>query len=331
MSQTLGSFLLSFVLSLILGAALIPLLRRLKAGQSIREEGPKWHMSKQGTPTMGGLMFIIPVTITVLTVGMPSLLAGDTAGAFILVFALIFGAIGFLDDYFKVIRKTNLGLTALQKFLLQMAAAAAFLVLLRATGWLSGAVTIPFLSIQIDIAWWLYLFIALFYVVGFVNAVNLTDGIDGLAAGVTVPVAACYTGTYLLLQGHLSSGAVFAAALAGGLIGFLFYNFHPAKVFMGDTGSLFLGGALCGLTFACDQPLLLIPVGAIYLVEMFSVVLQVLCFKFGHGWRPFRMAPIHHHFELGGWSEKKIFLVFVLITAVLCGLTYWFAVLPLVS
>ncbi len=329
MSQTLWSFLLGFVLSLVLGAVLIPLLRRLKAGQSIREEGPKWHMSKQGTPTMGGLMFIAAVTVTAFTLGLPGLLAGDTSGVFVLVFALVFGAIGFLDDYFKVVKKTNLGLTALQKFLLQMAAAAAFLVLLRATGHLSGAVTIPFFSVVIDVPWGIYLFIALFYVVGFVNAVNLTDGVDGLATGVTIPVTATFAGTFLLLRGEGNTAALLAAALAGALIGFLFYNFHPARVFMGDTGSLFLGGALCGLAFACDVPLLLIPLGAIYLVEMFSVVLQVLYFKATHGKRLFRMSPIHHHFEMGGWSEKKLFFVFTLVTAALCALTYCFGVLPL--
>jgi len=331
MSQALWSFLLSFVLSAALGAGLIPVLRRLKAGQSIREEGPKWHLSKQGTPTMGGLMFILSAAVTVFTVGLPGLLSGDTSGAFVLVFALVFGAIGFLDDYFKVVKKTNLGLTALQKFLLQMAAAAAFLVLLRAAGYLSGAVTIPFLGWTLELPWAIYLFIALFYVVGFVNAVNLTDGVDGLAAGVTIPVAATYAGIFLLLRGTDSTAAVFAAALAGGLVGFLLYNFHPARVFMGDTGSLFLGGALCGLTFACDEPLLLIPMGAMYLVEMFSVILQVLYFKATHGKRLFRMSPFHHHLELGGWSEKKLFFVFALVTAALCAVTYCLGVLPLAA
>lgn len=326
MTSAFYSFLVSLLVTVAAGALLIPLLRKLKAGQSIREEGPKWHMSKQGTPTMGGIMFIVGTAVAVLTVGWNALRGGDTSGVFVFLFALAFGAIGFIDDYFKVVKKTNLGLTALQKFLLQMVVAAAFLALLRYTGHLTGKVFLPFFNVEFEVWWGIYLFCALIYVVGFVNAVNLTDGVDGLATGVTIPVAVFFTAVFLLWKGAASTGAVFAAALAGGLLGFLFFNFHPAKVFMGDTGSLFLGGALCGMAFACDAPLLLIPVGLVYLIEMFSVMLQVIYFKVSGGKRLFRMAPIHHHFEMGGWSEKKLFFVFMLITVALCAVTLVFSI-----
>ena len=315
------SFFLAFVVSSVMGYVLIPWLRRLKAGQSIREDGPTWHMSKQGTPTMGGLIFIIGIAVTVLVVGWEDLARGDRGGLFVLLFGLVFGVIGFLDDFMKVKHHQNEGLTAPQKFLLQLVAAVAFTVLLRNEGYLSPNIYVPFFNVEFSLPWVVYMIFAAFVMVGTVNAVNLTDGIDGLATGVTMPVALFYTAV-AVYWGHMELG-VFGAALFGGLCAFLIYNFHPAKVFMGDTGSLFLGGIVCGLAFALDIPLALIPVGIIYIAETASDIIQVVYFKLSHGKRIFRMAPLHHHFEMGGWSEVKLFVVFTGITAATCILAFW--------
>lgn len=322
MLDLLVAFCIALLLTVGGGLFLLPLLRKLKFGQSIREEGPSWHQGKSGTPTMGGLMFIVGVTISVVVVGWPLMKQGGYAHLFILAFAWIYGIIGFVDDFFKVVRKQNLGLTALQKLVLQMAAAAALLAALRLFGYTTSDVYIPFVHITVPLPWLVFMILALVYIVGYVNAVNLTDGVDGLCTGVTLPVALFFA--VLCLVWNRTAPALFASALAGGLTGFLLFNFHPAKVFMGDTGSLFLGGALCGLALAADAPLMLIPVGLIYLVETISVVLQVCYFKATKGKRMFRMTPIHHHFEMGGWSEKKIFFVFSLLTVVLCLVTLAF-------
>ena len=237
-----------------------------------------------------------------------------------LAFALVFGVIGFLDDFMKVKYKRNLGLTAIQKLALQLAAAGAYLALLRWNGDLTCDLYIPFWNVSFEINWIVYLIFAMFVIVGCVNAVNLTDGIDGLASGVTLPVMVFFAVTACMWG--KKSLALLPAALAGGLAGFLVYNFHPAKVFMGDTGSLFLGGMVCGLAFALDMPLVLILVGIIYIIETVSVIMQVTYFKLTHGKRIFRMTPIHHHFEMGGWSEVKIFTVFTGITVVMCILAF---------
>ena len=320
MSQILIAAAASFVLTLLIGRFLIPELRKLKAGQEIREDGPTWHKSKAGTPTMGGIMFILGAGVTVFALGWSAMLEGVFWHLYVYLFALIFGLIGFVDDYRKVRQHQNEGLTARQKFILQLAAAVVFLVLMRYEGLLTNDLYIPFLNISFTINWIVYLIFAAFVIVGCVNAVNLTDGIDGLAAGVTLPVAVFFTALNYTV--HNLGATVFAAALIGALCAFLIYNFNPAKVFMGDTGSLFLGGAVAGLAFAAGQPLLLIPVGLIYLIETVSVVLQVTYFKATHGKRLFRMAPIHHHFEMCGWSEKKIVFVFAGITVVMCILSW---------
>ncbi|MGN1003651.1 MAG: phospho-N-acetylmuramoyl-pentapeptide-transferase [Oscillospiraceae bacterium] len=309
---------LSFAITALVGHFLVPALRRMKAGQSIKTDGPTWHMSKQGTPTMGGIMFIVGIAVTVLVMCFVGLAAGDFSGLYVLVFALVYGAIGFVDDYAKLKKHENTGLTAPQKFLLQLAAAIAFTALLRYTGHLTPNLYIPFFNTELVLPWVVYMIFAAFVMVGCVNAVNITDGIDGLAAGVTVPVALFYT-VVCALWGKTALGT-FSGALLGALIGFLIYNFHPAKVFMGDTGSLFLGGAVCGLAFALDMPLILILIGIIYLVETASDIIQVAYFKLTHGKRIFRMAPLHHHLELGGWSEKKLVFVFSGITLVFCAL-----------
>ena len=246
--------------------------------------------------------------------------SGDYTYLLVYCFALIFGIIGFLDDFIKVRKKRNLGLTEIQKLLLQLAAAALYLVVLRKTGHLTSQLYIPFANLSITIPWVLYLILSIFIIVGTVNAVNLTDGVDGLSSSVTIPVMLFYA--VVAWQWQKIGASQLAAALVGGLCGFLIYNFHPAKVFMGDTGSLFLGGAVCGLAYALDMPLILILVGIIYIVETLSDIIQVGYFKLTHGKRIFKMAPLHHHFEKCGWSEVKIVGVFTAITVVFCILAY---------
>ena len=325
--KLLAAVVLGFVLTAALGKVVIPALRRMKAGQSIKEDGPTWHMAKQGTPTMGGVMFILAVIVTVLVLNASAILAGDLTSVFVLLFSLVFGLIGMVDDYAKIKKKENTGLTASQKFLLQLAAAVLFTVLLRNFGILSPNLYIPFLGIEWKLPWVVYMIFAAFVITGCVNSVNITDGVDGLASSVTLVVSifftACFTYAHLMWNTTGSAGmAVFAAALVGGPVGFLVYNFHPAKVFMGDTGSLFLGGAVCGMAFALDMPLILILVGIIYIAETMSDIIQVGYFKLTHGKRIFRMAPLHHHLEMGGWSEKKLCYVFAGITLVCCILAF---------
>ena len=310
---------LSFAVTAILGRwVFLPMLRRLKAGQAIREIGPKWHATKAGTPTMGGLMFIIGIAVAITFSGWRGLLEGNLTHIYLFLFSSVFGVIGFLDDYEKVKHHQNLGLTAIQKFLLQLAAAILFLMLMRFEGHVTPHLYVPFLNIDLTLSWPLYMVFCAFVIVGAVNAVNITDGLDGLAASVTVPVSLFYAAA-AAMWGYRQLG-LFAGALLGGLVGFLLFNAHPAKVFMGDSGSLFLGGAVAGMAFAIDMPLILIPVGIIYIIETLSDILQVAFFKLTHGRRIFKMAPIHHHFEMCGWSEVKIVTVFTVISAAFCAL-----------
>lgn len=326
--KILVAAVVAFVISAVIGKFLVPALRRWKAGQSIKEDGPTWHMSKQGTPTMGGLMFILATIIVVLVVNGPAILSGDWTSVIVLVFALVFGAIGFLDDYAKIKKKENTGLTAGQKFLLQLAAAILFIVLLRKCGILSPNLYVPFFGVELHLPWVVYLIFAVLVITGTVNAVNITDGLDGLSSSVTLPVCAFFAAAFgwawvKWQQSGTAGMAVFAAALFGGLVGFLVYNHYPAKVFMGDTGSLFLGGAVCGMAFALDMPLILILVGIIYIIETISDIIQVTYFKATHGKRIFRMAPLHHHLEMGGWNEKKVVFVFASISLVFCILAFF--------
>ena len=314
------SFIVAFGVAAILGQILVPLLRRWKAGQSIREDGPTWHMSKQGTPTMGGVMFIAAMAVALLVAGWQELGQGNRNHWYVFVFALVFGVIGFIDDFQKLRHHANEGLTAPQKFLLQLAAAILFTVLMRSHGYLSPVLYLPFFDVNLALPWPVYMVFAAFVMVGTVNAVNITDGIDGLAAGVTIPVMAFFTVLAWYWQ-HLEIG-LFSGALMGGLFGFLLYNFHPAKVFMGDTGSLFLGGMVCGLAFALDIPLVIPIIGLVYVAEVLSDIIQVAYFKKTGGKRFFRMAPLHHHLELGGWSETKLFCVFSGVTLALCCLAF---------
>ncbi len=266
---------------------------------------------------MGGLMFILGIFVAIFICGFPGMLRGDCKHLYIFAFALIFGVIGFLDDYEKVKHKQNLGLTAIQKFLLQLVAAIAFLTLMRFEGMLTPNLYVPFWGTHLILSWPVYMIFAAFVIVGTVNAVNITDGIDGLAGSVTVPVGLFFSMLAFWWQGYEQLG-VYAAALVGGLLGFLIYNFHPAKVFMGDTGSLFLGGTVAALAFAYDMPLVLIPVGIVYICETLSDILQVAYFKATHGKRLFKMAPLHHHFELCGWSEVKLVAIFTCVSALGC-------------
>ena len=325
MTRILITALVSLVLTGIIGYILLPILRALKAGQSIREIGPTWHNKKAGTPMMGGLMFVFS-TIICLLCNIP--FVTDHSVYLVLALSLCFGAVGFVDDYCKLKKKQNEGLTSIQKFMLQLAVSALFLYVMYRNGSMSTVLYVPFADVSFQLHPIVYIVFAMFVMVGADNAVNLTDGVDGLCGSVTIPVmvffaaAAVAAGKYDL--------ALLPAALAGGLIAYLFYNWHPAKVFMGDTGSLFLGGVVCAMAFALDMPLVLILVGFIYIVETLSVILQVGYFKLTHGKRLFKMSPIHHHFEMCGWKEVKIVLVFTAVSALMCLLA-WFGISGLVG
>lgn len=310
----------SLVMTAAFGLILLPVLRALKAGQSIREVGPVWHNYKSGTPMMGGLMFIAAIVVCLLInlIGMQVYTV-----FFVLALALCFGLVGFLDDFFKLKYKRNLGLTSWQKAMLQMAVSALFLYILYKQDVLSCNIYVPFLDISFYVHPLVYIFFAMFVLVGGVNAVNITDGVDGLCGSVTIPVMVFFAAA-AIARGQYDL-ALLPAGLTGGLVAYLFYNWHPAKVFMGDTGSLFLGGIVCGLAFALDMPLILVVVGFVYMMETLSVILQVGYFKLTHGKRIFKMAPIHHHFEMVGWKEEKIVIVFTLITIAMCILA-WFGI-----
>ena len=314
-TKLMMAFLVGFIVSSVVGAFLVPFLRKIKAGQMIKEIGPSWHMSKSGTPTMGGLMFIAGVTAACLTAGWSALAKGEYGHILCLLLALVFGAIGFLDDYEKLRHKQNLGLTAGKKFLLQLAASVVFILLMRSLGYISTELYIPFVNTTVSIPEPVYFILAAFIIVGTVNSVNLTDGVDGLATGTTIPVMLFFVVVTFCWGDSYTPMGVFASGLAGGLLGFLIYNFNPAKVFMGDTGSLFLGGAVAALAFAYDMPLILITQGIVYIIETLSDIIQVGYFKLSGGKRVFKMAPFHHHLEMGGWTghkwtEKQLFCLF---------------------
>lgn len=312
----------AFLITSVIGMWLIPFLRRLHFGQTILDIGPAWHKSKQGTPTMGGIMFIAGITIAILAGWLTLELSeqgvadASAAGSFYLwgglLMALVFGLIGFLDDYISVVKKQNLGLKAGQKSLAQLLVAVVYLAAQQIFA-PTTSFWLPFIG-DLDIGIFYYP-LMLFIIVGTVNAVNLTDGIDGLDASVTM-VAAMGFMVIASIAGF-SQMNLLAAALAGGCLGFLVWNFHPAKVFMGDTGSLFLGGMVVALAFGLRRPVLLVFIGIVYVVETLSDIIQIGSVKLT-GKRVFKMAPIHHHFEMSGWSEVKIVAVFSAVTAVGC-------------
>lgn len=312
----------AFLLSSVIGVWLIPFLHKLHYGQTILDIGPAWHKSKQGTPTMGGIMFIIGSILAcaagwcTIAFSAQGLVDASSHGTFYLVggflMALGFGVIGFLDDYIKVVKKRNLGLKAWQKSAAQLLVAVIYLIAERIFA-PNDLLWIPFAG-EFSIGWFYYP-LMLFIIIGAVNAVNLTDGVDGLAASVTM-VAAMGFMLIAAIQSFTQMDLM-AAALAGGCLGFLVWNFHPAKVFMGDTGSMFLGGMVIALAFGLRKPVLLLFIGIVYVVETMSDIIQIGSVKLT-GKRVFKMAPIHHHFEMCGWSEVKIVVVFSAVTALGC-------------
>ena len=321
------ALVMAFITAVIVGRFYVPWLKKIKAGQEIKENGPTWHMSKSGTPTMGGVIFISACTLVCLTVGFDSMRSGDFTHIFVLLFALVFGAIGFLDDWEKLRKKQNLGLSAKAKFLLQLVAALVFVLLLRRMGYISTHLYIPFWNTEVYIPEVIYFILAAFIIVGTVNAVNITDGVDGLASGTSIPVCLFFAAVSFLWGDKYMALGIFASALLGGLMGFLVYNFNPAQVFMGDTGSLFLGGAIAALAFAYDMPLILITLGIIYIIETLSDIIQVTYFKLTHGKRVFKMAPFHHHLEMGGWTgkkwkEKELFALFTSVSLVFAIISF---------
>lgn len=319
------TLVLTFALTVMTARILIPKLKSHKMGQKILDIGPRWHKSKEGTPTMGGLSFIIASLPVVLTAGLYGCFVykGDgTAQKLLLtlVMAYLNGLIGFLDDYMKFIKKQNEGLRAGQKYLLQLFVAGGYLLSMELSGFLDTSLYIPYAGISIELGIVYYL-LALVLLTGIVNSVNLTDGIDGLASTVTFIVAAFFAVAAFRFGAWET---VFLSALtAGACLGFLVYNFYPARVFMGDTGSLFLGGLVVGAAFMINNPAIIFVAGLIYLIESASVMIQVTYFKLTGGKRFFKMAPIHHHFEKCGWSELKIVAVFGVTTAVMCIAAYF--------
>ncbi|MCG3090192.1 phospho-N-acetylmuramoyl-pentapeptide-transferase [Sporosarcina cyprini] len=302
---TLSAIAVTFVLTAIIGIAVIPILRKLKFGQSIREEGPEAHQKKAGTPTMGGLIFLISIIISMFVL---SYIYEDVLTTQTIVLMLVlagFGIIGFLDDFIIVVMKRNLGLTSIQKLIGQIIIAIAAFFLLK-MGPFDTTLQIPFTDIKLEMGVF-YVAFLVFWLVGFSNAVNLSDGLDGLVAG-TSTIAFAAFGVHGLFYEQYDI-AMFAFVVSGAMLGFLLFNMKPAKVFMGDTGSLALGGALAMLSVLVKQELLLLLIGLVYVIETLSVMIQVASFKLT-GKRVFKMSPIHHHFELSGWSEWKIVVVF---------------------
>lgn len=306
------AFIIAFALSVAIAPFTIKYLASLKFGQSIREIGPKWHLKKSGTPTMGGFIFIIPLVITSL------LLIRDVTAVICIITALAFGAVGFIDDYIKVVKKRNLGLSSKQKFILQVAVTVFFIVATVFYLDTGCSIRIPFggeLNLGI-----VYYFFAAFVMLGCVNSVNLTDGIDGLATSVSAIVLAFFGIMATVYTEYHVAALCFAAV--GGCIGFFLFNKNPARVFMGDTGSLFLGGLISAVALILRQPLVLVIAGLVFFIETLSVILQVAFFK-KTGKRLFKMSPIHHHFEMSGWNENKIDAVFAGVTAVMCIIAYF--------
>ena len=318
----------------VLGYWLIPWLKKIKYGQTINDIGPTWHKYKEGTPTMGGLMFItgtlcaIVVGYITMVLEAPQFLSTQyhaehfrLVSSFVV--AIAFSLIGFLDDFEKISHKQNLGLTWWQKILLQIVVSVVYIVMMERYGECNTSIVIPFFG-NLELGWFYYPFMV-FCIVGIVNSVNLTDGLDGLASSVTFVV----TLGFFIISAYLgyAGTTLFSCALAASLIGFLFWNFKPARVFMGDTGSMFLGGAVVAMAFGVSmQPLMLLS-GVVYVLEAASDIIQMFYFKMTHGKRIFKMAPIHHHFEMCGWSEEKIIAVFCLVALVGTGLSVLSAVL----
>ncbi|OPX88374.1 MAG: Phospho-N-acetylmuramoyl-pentapeptide-transferase [Pelotomaculum sp. PtaB.Bin104] len=312
MQQLSMAFAASLLVTLLLGPLVIPVLKKLKFGQNVRSDGPARHLQKTGTPTMGGMIFLAGTAVGTLL-----LARWATDGVIVLVMTLAFGLIGFLDDYIKVVLKRSLGLRAREKLLGQVLLAGGLALWEMFRSDRGTSLMVPFSGLftaggmQIELGWWLYLAFTILIVVGMANAVNLTDGLDGLASGVSLLAA---LGMMLVALFVDKDGvALVMAALAGGCLGFLFYNHHPAKVFMGDTGSLALGGGLGAAAVVTGSELFLLVIGGIFVVETLSVIIQVISFQ-TRGRRVFLMSPLHHHFELIGWGENRVVLTFTAAT-----------------
>ena len=317
------SLILTFIITAISARILIPKLKSMKLGQQILDIGPRWHKSKEGTPTMGGISFIIAALISFVVMAVILLINGETDGLvraiIVILFALVSGAIGVIDDMTKFKNHRNEGLTAAQKYLLQLISAGLFLAAMKLTGNIGTELNIPYFDISIELSVFYYIF-SILLITGIVNAVNLTDGIDGLASSVTLAVGAFFAVAAFTLGS--AESAVVSAITMGACLGFLVYNFYPARVFMGDTGSLFLGALAVGMAYMIESPLIIVIVGIVYIMEALSVILQVGFYKLTKK-RIFKMAPIHHHFEKCGWSELKVVGVFSLITVIAGVLAYF--------
>ena len=323
-------FLLTFCFTVLISRRLIPRLKSLKIGQKILEIGPRWHKNKEDTPTMGGLAFLFAVLLSAgLLTGAVFLFFPERRPSLIRLWLTLFlavgsGLVGLVDDWHKITKKQNEGLTAARKFLLQIVVAGIYLLLLRVTVDPSTVLHLPFISVDLDLGIFYYL-IALVLITGIVNSVNLTDGIDGLASSETFVVGAFFAVVSFTVGSF--DGAIGSAFAVGAALGFLVYNYYPARVFMGDTGSLFLGGLLSALAFAVGNPLLVLFGGLMFVIETVSVMIQTTYFKYtrirrGEGKRIFKMTPIHHHFEMCGWKETKIVFVFSAAALIFCTISY---------
>lgn len=317
------ALVLTFALTAIFARILIPKLRGMKMGQKILDIGPRWHKSKEGTPTMGGICFIGAAIIVFACMAVVMHINGMSEGfltaVIVMLFALANGAIGIVDDLTKFKNHRNEGLTASQKYLLQLICAGLFLAALKLTGNITTELSIPYTDISLDLGIFYYI-ISILLITGIVNAVNLTDGIDGLASSVTLAL-----GAFFAVIGFVASAlptVIVSAITMGACLGFLVYNFYPARVFMGDTGSLFLGGLAIGMSYMINEPLIIVIVGIVYICEAASVILQVGYYKLTKK-RLFKMAPVHHHFEKCGWSELKIVGVFSLFTVIAGTIAYF--------
>jgi phospho-N-acetylmuramoyl-pentapeptide-transferase len=332
-AEILFSTVPALIGSVIFALIFIPFLRAVKAGQPIKKIGPVWHAHKEGTPTMGGWIFIFGTAAGVAVYLLRQLFNSSAEMENItwkiplalFAFSMVYGFIGFADDLKKITKRDNDGLSSKQKFFLQLAAALAFILLLRYLKFMTPNLYVPFIGATVALPMLAYEVFAAFVIVGAVNAVNITDGVDGMLTGVSLPIVACLF--LIAWKWQMTEQMIFALTLGGALVGFLFFNFNPAKVFMGDTGSLFLGGAICALAFSLDVPLVLAPMCLIFIWEVISDLIQVSYFKYtkrkyGSGKRIFKMAPFHHHLEKSGWSEKKIFCVFTFISIICSVVAY---------
>ncbi|MBQ2945771.1 MAG: phospho-N-acetylmuramoyl-pentapeptide-transferase [Clostridia bacterium] len=314
------ALVISFAVSVILCPFVIPFLRKLKFGQTILEEGPKWHEGKKGTPTMGGIVIIIAFVVAALSFSLSGITSGDYRVVIVIIGTLLFGAIGFADDFIKVVMKRNLGLSVVQKFVLQFLFAGAFVAAMAVMGYTTTEIKLPFTDTMLDLGIFYYP-LTILVIVFFNNSFNLADGIDGLLSAESVPAFA--TVALVALSMGFDDMAIMITSVIGAVLGFLIFNMNPAKIFMGDTGSLFLGGLFVLSGVALDLTLMIFLAGIMMVVESLSVLLQVGYYKISHGKRLFKMSPIHHHFELSGWSENKIVVVFTVVTFVFCLIAFF--------